>query len=81
MNAHVRRAAPVITGDRLAEAVAEFLTALDRGHLGTNALRFSDGSESAYVADLRTKLAEHRTDRNLVAQAHEIGRAFTAGRR
>ncbi|WP_449411441.1 hypothetical protein [Methylobacterium komagatae] len=28
--------------------------------------RFGDGSESAHVADLRTKLAEHRTDRNLV---------------
>ncbi|MGC5779518.1 hypothetical protein [Methylobacterium sp. NFXW15] len=66
MNATFRAPSVTLAGDRLAQAVADFLHALDRGDFGMKALRFGDGSESAHVADLRTKLAEHRTDRNLV---------------
>ncbi len=67
MNAPFRAPSVALADDRLAQAVADFLHALDRGDFGAKALRFGDGSESAHVADLRTRLAEHRTDRALAA--------------
>lgn len=45
--------------ENLAQSVADLLYALDRGHLGTNALRFGDGSECAFITDLRAKLAAY----------------------
>ncbi len=66
MNAPFRAPSVALAGDRLADAVADFLHALDRGDYGATALQH-DGHESAHVADLRTKLAEHRTDRALAA--------------
>ena len=58
--------------DSLARSVDDFLYALDRGDFG-NGHRFSDGSESAYVADLRAKLDSHRADQALVTAAHRRG--------
>jgi hypothetical protein len=49
-------AAQAAAKDELIDHVQDFLRALDRGHLG-EALRFSDGTESAYVAALRTAIA------------------------
>ncbi|AYO83608.1 hypothetical protein [Methylobacterium brachiatum] len=49
-------AAQAAAKDELIDHVQDFLRALDRGHLG-EALRFRDGTESAYVAALRTAVA------------------------
>jgi hypothetical protein len=45
-----------VAREDVADAVRDFLHALDRGDFGTGH-RFSDGSESAYVAALRQSIA------------------------
>ncbi len=47
MNAPSHAPSVALAGDRLAQAVADFLHAFDRGDFGAKALRFGDGSESA----------------------------------
>lgn len=68
---------PGVPGDDLAQAVDDFLYALDRGDFG-NGHRFGDGTESAYVTSLREKLIEHLTDASLVAQARLRGHLIAA---
>ena len=53
--------------EKLAQSASDLLFALDRGHLGSGH-RFDDDSESAYVTDLRNKLAAYRAASSSVSQ-------------
>ncbi|MDH2313376.1 hypothetical protein [Methylobacterium brachiatum] len=60
-------------GAALAESVASFLRAFDRGHLGSFA-RCGD-QDSAWIADMREQLAAYRADRALVSSMQDGGRS------
>lgn len=55
----------------LADAVASFLRAFDRGHLGS--FGRCGGEDSAWIADMREQLAAFRADRALVSTLQDGG--------
>lgn len=60
-------------GAALAESVASFLRAFDRGHLGSFG-RCGD-QDSAWITDMREQLAAYRADRALVSNMQDGGRS------
>lgn len=61
------------SGVALADAVASFLRAFDRGHLGS--FGRCGGDDSAWIADMREQLAAFRADRALVSDLQDGGRS------
>jgi hypothetical protein len=58
-------------GAALAESVASFLRAFDRGHLGS--FGRCGGEDSAWITDMREQLAAYRADRALVSNLQDGG--------